>query len=78
MKKLNEIIEKVKSLPNKRLVAANGVDSHTIEAIYEAMKLNLIDATLVGDSNKIAETCKELNIDIKKFTVIDIKRILLQ
>jgi phosphate butyryltransferase len=73
MKKLNEIIEKVKSLPNKRLVAANGVDSHTIEAIYEAMKLNLIDATLVGDSNKIAETCKELNIDIKKFTVIDIK-----
>lgn len=73
MKTLNELLEKVKQLPNKRLVAANGVDSHTIEAIYEAEQMGLIDATLVGDADKINQTCKELNIDIKNFEVIDVK-----
>ncbi len=73
MKKLDRIVEKVKGLPNKRLVAANGVDAHTIEAINEARKMGLIDATLVGDKNKILTTCKELNIDIEKFEIIDEK-----
>jgi len=73
MKTLDEILDKVKSLPNKRLVAANGVDSHSIEAINEAMEMGLIDATLVGDANKIAETCKELNINPDKFKIVDIK-----
>jgi phosphate butyryltransferase len=73
MKTLNEILEKVKQLPNKRLIAANGVDSHTIEAINEAMEMGLIDATLVGDAQKIAETCKELNINTEKFEIIDEK-----
>ncbi|MBN2662672.1 MAG: bifunctional enoyl-CoA hydratase/phosphate acetyltransferase [Bacteroidales bacterium] len=73
MKTLNEILEKVKQLPNKRLIAANGVDEHTIEAIYEAKKMGLIDATLVGDSDIINQTCKKLNIDVNNFEVIDIK-----
>lgn len=73
MKKLQELIEKVKKLPNKRLIAANGVDSHTIEAINEAMEMGMIDATLVGDADKIAITCKELNIDKNKFKIVDIK-----
>ncbi|MBN2892205.1 MAG: bifunctional enoyl-CoA hydratase/phosphate acetyltransferase [Bacteroidales bacterium] len=73
MKTLNELIEKVKELPNKRLVAANGVDAHTIEAINEAIELGLIDATLVGDADKIDATCKELGIDKSKFTIVDVK-----
>ncbi|MEA3450374.1 MAG: bifunctional enoyl-CoA hydratase/phosphate acetyltransferase [Bacteroidota bacterium] len=73
MEKLDKIVEKVKQLPNKRLIAANGVDNHTIEAIYQAMELGLIDATLVGDKNKIAETCSELKININLFDIIDIK-----
>ncbi len=73
MEKLDIIVEKVKHLPNKRLIAANGVDNHSIEAIYQAMKMGLIDATLVGDKNKIEESCKELNIDSKLFAIIDIK-----
>ncbi len=73
MKTLNEILEKVKKLPNKNLVAANGIDTHTIEAIHEAMQMGLIDATLVGDAEKINESCKELNIDVNKFKIIDIK-----
>jgi len=73
MEKLDRIVEKVKQLPNKRLIAANGVDNHTIEAIHEAMEMGLIDATLVGDKDQIAKTCSELKIDINLFDVIDIK-----
>jgi len=73
MKTLNEILQKVKQLPNKRLVAANGVDEHTIEAIYEAKQMGLIDATLVGDTDKIYASCEKLNIDVNNFEVVDIK-----
>lgn len=73
MEKLNNIVEKVKQLPNKRLIAANGVDSHTIEAIYDSMKMGLIDATLVGDKEIISKTCSELKIDINLFEILDVK-----
>lgn len=73
MKTLSELIEKVKELPNKRLVAANGIDSHTIEAINEAMEMGLVDATLVGDAEVIEATCKKLNLDKNKFTIVDVK-----
>ncbi len=73
MKRISELIEKVKELPNKRLVAANGVDAHSIEAINEAVEMGLVDATLVGDADKIDATCKELNIDKNKFQIVDVK-----
>lgn len=68
--KLDQIVERVKSLPNKRLIAAYAVDTHTIEAINEAVKFNLVDATLVGDEALINASCKELNIDPKQFEII--------
>ncbi len=73
MKTLSELIDRVKALPNKRLVVANGVDEHTIEAVNEAIELGLIDATLVGDEQKIKETCLRLKIDVAKFAVVDVK-----
>lgn len=73
MEKLDIIVEKVKQLSNKRLIAANGVDNHSIEAIYQAIKMGLIDATLVGDKDKIEQSCKELAIESKLFDIIDIK-----
>ncbi len=73
MKKLNELIERVKFLPNKRLIAAYAVDTHTIEAINQAVDMGMIDATLVGDADKIAASCKELNISTDKFKIVDVK-----
>jgi phosphate butyryltransferase len=68
--KLEQIVEKVKKLPNKRLIAAYAVDVHTIEAINEAIELGLLDATLVGDEKLILESCKQLNINPSKFEII--------
>jgi phosphate butyryltransferase len=54
----------------KRMVAAWGVDSHTIAAAAKAVELGLADVTLVGDENLIAEACKEEGVDVTQFTVV--------
>ena len=54
----------------KRMVAAWGVDSHTIAAAAKAVELGLADVTLVGDENLIANACKEENVQPSIFTVV--------
>ena len=68
--KLDQVIELVKSKPRKRLIAAYANDSHTIEAVNNAVDMGIVDATLVGDEQVIASVCKELNIDVAKFTIV--------
>ena len=65
-----EIFEALRSRDSKkRMVAAWGVDSHTISAAAQAVDLGLVEVTLVGNQDMIAQVCKEENIDIAKFTV---------
>lgn len=54
----------------KRMVAAWGVDGHTIAAASMAVDLGLADVTLVGDERLIAEACKAENVDVAKFTIV--------
>ena len=54
----------------KRMVAAWGVDDHTISAASQAVDLGLVDVTLVGDMARIAEVCTAENIDSSKFTIV--------
>jgi len=56
--------------PKKRMIAAWGVDSHTILAAYMAVEKELIEATLVGDEKKILSVCKEHNLDCSKFNIV--------
>lgn len=68
--KLDQIVELVKSKPKKRLVAAYANDDHTIEAVYHAVEMGIVEATLVGDEKTIKDVCRNLNIDIAKFTIV--------
>lgn len=68
--KLDQVIELVKSKQRKRLIAAYANDSHTIEAVHNAVKMGIVDATLVGDEQVIANVCAELNIDPASFTIV--------
>ena len=54
----------------KRMVAAWGVDSHTIAAAAKAVELGLADVTLVGDENLIAQACKEEGVETSVFTIV--------
>ena len=57
----------------KRMVAAWGVDSHTIEAASLASDMGFVKVTLVGDTDMIAKVCEDCKIDIAKFTIVDEK-----
>ena len=66
-----QIFEELRSRGSrKRMIAAWGVDSHTVAAASKAIDLGLADVTLVGDENLIVQACKEENVDPSKFTVV--------
>ena len=52
------------------MVAAWGVDSHTIAAASKAIDLGLADVILVGDETLIAKACNEEGVDVQKFTIV--------
>ena len=57
----------------KRMIAAWGVDSHTIEAASLASDMGFVQVTLVGDAALINDVCEACKIDVNKFTIVDIK-----
>ena len=54
----------------KKMVAAWGVDDHTISAASQAIDLGLVDVILVGDQSMIADVCRQENIDMSKFAIV--------
>lgn len=54
----------------KRMIAAWGVDGHTVAAAGKAVELGLADVTLVGDETLIAQACKDESIDRTLFTIV--------
>jgi phosphate butyryltransferase len=70
--KFSEIFDALKNRGSKkRMVAAWGVDGHTISAASMAVDLGIVDVTLVGCAKLIAEVCAEEKVDVAKFTVVD-------
>lgn len=71
MKNFTDIFSALKGGENKkRMVAAWGVDDHTISAASLAIDEGLVDVTLVGDAEMIARVCEAEGIDVNKFTVV--------
>jgi len=68
----DEIYAKVASMPKKRLVAAWGVDDHTVCAAAAGVNKGLVDATLVGDRELIKKVCAEEKIDVSIFRIVHI------
>lgn len=66
----DDLLEQVKKQPEKRLVAVNGVDVNTLEALNKAVEMGLVKAILTGDKGRIEETCSNLNIDINNYEII--------
>ena len=68
--KLTQVIDLVKLKPKKRLVAAFANDDHTIEAVNQAVEYGIVDAILVGDKSCIENVCKQLSVNVNKFTIV--------
>ncbi|MFI3268699.1 MAG: phosphate acyltransferase [Rikenellaceae bacterium] len=69
--KLEHILPLVMSKgKKKRLVVAYANDLHTIEAVYKAVSIGIVEATLLGDFETIKNICIENNIDYWAFSHI--------
>lgn len=67
---LQQMIEVVKTKPRKRLVAAYANDSHTIEAVSNAIDMGIVEGILVGDEATIRQVCAHEKIDAGKFRIV--------
>ncbi len=71
IEKISDIYEVLKNYTRKkRLVVAYANDSHSIEAVYQAVKAGLVEGILVGDSEVIKNVCQEQGYDVSCFKII--------
>ena len=65
-----QIFEKLRTKPKKRLIAAWAVDDHTINAVRLAVEAGIVEATLVGDERMIRQVCSQEKIDPSIFRIV--------
>lgn len=64
-----ELLEAVRKQPAKRVVAVNGVDEHTIEALHDAVKLGFVEPLVTGNREQIETSCRKLGIDPSTYRI---------
>ncbi len=67
---LDQIVDRVKSMPPKRLSVACGEDPHTIEAVGRAAKEGLAKIAMTGDKNAIGKVAADNKVDLGKVEII--------
>ena len=70
IKHLDELVAAAKARGKRRLIVAYGQDSHTLEAVNDAIEAGIVEATLVGDPNEIEKVCKAEGIDMSRFAIV--------
>lgn len=70
IKKLDEMVEKVKKLKPKTIAIAVAEDENTLGAISEATQAGFAKALMFGNKEKIISCCKAQNIDPDNFEII--------
>ena len=73
IKTLDEMVEKVKSLPPKTIAIAAAEDENTLGAVDKAVENGFAKIKMYGNKNKIVKCCSDLNIDHQKFEIEDIE-----
>lgn len=68
-----ELLEVVKKQPSKRVVAVNGVDVSTLEAMHDAVEMGFVTPIITGDKRIIEKSCEKLGIDINDYQVYHTK-----
>jgi phosphate butyryltransferase len=70
LKRLINLIELVKPLGTKTLIAINAVDGHSLEAIADAVKLGMVKAIVTGNRDEFLKQCAINEIDPSLIEII--------
>ncbi len=61
------LLDKTRGLPKSKVAIVNAQSTPVLESIAQAVEEDLIDPTLIGELNKIADTAAAINLDISSF-----------
>lgn len=75
IRKLNELLSMAMGSSKKILSVAAAQDDVVLESVLEAVELNIIDAILVGDEEKIKEIAKREGLDLSGVRIVDEKNL---
>jgi phosphate butyryltransferase len=76
VKRLDELIELAKVKVKKTLSVAVAQDNVVLKAVVEAVKLQIVDAILVGDEEKIKEIAAKENLSLENIRIVNEKNII--
>jgi phosphotransacetylase len=68
---IDQLFDQIVHAPKRKLVIANGVDAHSIEAAHEAIRLGIVEVILLGDAQQIENQCNILGLQVSQFHVVD-------
>ncbi len=71
MKKLSNLIDKAKGIKKKKIVVVEGQDLPVLEAIKQAIELEIIEPILVGEKQSIEKALKETEIPLNKVEILN-------
>jgi phosphate butyryltransferase len=70
LERLSDLFVYTKYLQKRTLIAVNAVDLHTLEAIFEAIKLGIVSGVVTGNQNEIIELCEQNGMDHQLIRII--------
>ena len=73
VKKLDDLLVRVKECKTPTVAVAAGQDPETIAAISRAVDEDVVKAVMVGDEKSICKVSKEEGIDPKKFDIVHVE-----
>ncbi|NPA44689.1 MAG: bifunctional enoyl-CoA hydratase/phosphate acetyltransferase [Chlorobi bacterium] len=74
LNKISDLYSKSNAISSaKKLVLASAADEHSLDAVFEAHKKNIITPILVGDKQGITNICKNKGYNLNNIELIDIK-----
>lgn len=69
VKNFNDLLEAVKKQKARRVVAVNGVDENTLEALHDAVEMEFVKPIVTGDRNIIEKSCEKLGINPEDYKI---------
>lgn len=76
IKRLDELLELAKVKVKRTLSVAVAQDSVVLKAVVEAVKLQIVDAILVGDEEKIREIAAKESLSLENIRIVNEKNII--
>ena len=71
IKNFDDVLKKAKERGPLTISVAVAEDKHVLEAVWDAKKLGIIDAYLVGNETEICKIASEVEMDLSQFTIIN-------